>query len=262
MNDKGYGWRPQKPDHRDHFFHLEERILQAHQLPIKYDLWPHVPPIWDQGRLGSCTAHGSLRAFLTEALRQGEKVPMLSRLMQYFDTRSIEGTTDYDAGGEVRDAIRVLAQFGCAPETDWPYNIEDFAVKPPPTAYTDAAQHMAVKYQSITVGGPGAPIRTALASGLAVAFGFSVPQSFQDGSWDPATQVLPLPGLREQFVGGHCVAITGYDFSRLEHPEPYFVVDNSWGSGWGFEGRFRMAADWFSPDLGLATDLWCIQATN
>ena len=258
-----FGWVPQRPDHRDRLYHLEERIYQGHQLPAKVDLHDQgiVPPIWDQGQLGSCTAHGSLRAFLTEAKRQGESVPMLSRLMQYWDTRSREGTTDQDSGGMVRDAIKVLATDGCAPESDWPYDISRFIEEPPAACYQAAKQYMSVKYQAVRVGGPGAPIRTALASGLAVVFGFSVPTSFEDGSWDPASQVLPLPSPTEGFIGGHCVAITGYDFSCTEFPVPYFIPDNSW-DGWGWEGRFRMDYRWFDPWVGLASDLWVIQAVK
>lgn len=269
MSTRAYGWLPQRPDHRDRLYHLEEPVQQPHRLPAKVDLWPNVPPIWDQGQLGSCTAHGSLRAWITEAMRQGITLPAapaggasLSRLMQYFDTRAVEGTTGSDSGGTVRDAVKVLATTGVAPEFDWPYDIAQFTVKPPAQCYTDAQQYMSVKYQSIRVGVGGAPMRTALASGLAIVFGFSVPQSFEDGSWDAATEVLGLPGPSEGFVGGHCVCITGYDFSCSDFPEPFFWVDNSWSSAWGVGGRFRMAWDWFDPFRGLATDLWCISAVK
>lgn len=257
-----YGWIPQQPDHRDRLFHLEERVYRGHQLPRTVDLWPNVPAIWDQGQLGSCTAHGSLRAWITEAIRQGVSLPSapadgaaLSRLMQYYDTRQVEGTVGSDSGGQVRDAIRVLATDGCAPESMWPYDIGRFTDQPPASCYTAAERYMSTVYQSVLVGGPGAPMRTALAEGLAIVFGFSVPQSFEDGSWDPASEILPVPGPGEGFIGGHCVAITGYDFSSRH---AYFVCDNSWSSAWGDGGRFRMAADWFSS--GLATDLWVVKA--
>lgn len=261
------GWTHQRKDHRDRSFNAEERIWQAHQLPSAASIWPHVPSIWNQLTIGSCTAHGTLRAFLIEAIKQGLTVPMLSRLMQYWDTRAVEGTTATDAGGTVRDAIKVLAADGCCPESEWPYDVDKFAIKPPAECYAEARQHMSIKYQAVTVGGPGAPIRSALANGLAVAFGFSVPQSFEDGSWDPSTQVLPLPSPGEGFIGGHCVALTGYDFSCTNHPVPYFVADNSWGEGWGGTwdgdgckgGRFALDYRWFDPWIGLADDLWVIQ---
>jgi len=129
---------------------------------------------------------------------------------------------------------------------------------------------MSVKYQAVTVGGPGAPIRTAVASGLAVVFGFSVPDDFQDGSWDPATTPLPVPSGSDGLTGdGHCVAVTGFDFTG-DRFAPYFICDNSWdeswGGTWGGEGcaggRFAIDYRWFDAQSGLATDLWVIQAVK
>jgi len=265
----GFGWHPSLPDHRDRIYNLEERVLQGHLLPAKADLWPNVPPIWDQGQIGACTAHGSLRAYLTEGILQGASIPMLSRLMQYYDARALEGTTGSDSGATVRDAIKALATDGCAPESEWPYDITQFATSPPAKAYADAKQHMAVKYQQVMIG-RGAPIRTALASGLAVTFGFPVPQAFEDGSWDPSTEPLPLPNPSQGFIGGHCVTLTGYDFTLQNHPHPYFVADNSWGERWGGTwggagcngGRFALDWHWFDPFRGLASDLWVIQAVK
>lgn len=264
----GYGWRRQQPDHRDRLFHLEEPILKAQHLPAKGGLTPSgMPPIWDQGQLGSCTAHGSLRAFLACAMREGLQLPMLSRLMQYWNTRSLEGSTATDSGGTVRDAIKALATFGCCPETEWPYDVARFAAKPSPQAYADAREHMAIKYQSILVGGPGAPMRTALQHGMAIVFGFAVPQTFEDGSWNPASgQPLPLPGPDDGFIGGHCVCARYYDFSETVtsgpagtfRQVPYFTVQNSWGEGWGMAGEFNMDARWFTPQYQLATDLWVV----
>ena len=260
-----YGWVRQRGDHRDLSFNCEEHILAAHKLPKKWDLWEQglCPSIWDQFRLGSCTAHGSLRAYLIAAKLAGVKVPeMLSRLMQYYDARRLESTTGFDAGAQVRDAIKALAQYGCAPESEWAYDIARFAEEPPASCYSDAHKHMVIKFQAVDPGGPGAPVRTALSSGMGVVFGFSVPQSFEDGSWDPATEVLSLPGPSEGFVGGHCVVLTGYDFTCSDFPEPFFWVDNSWGAVWGAGGRFRMDYRWLTPQLGLAADFWVIQKTT
>jgi C1A family cysteine protease len=194
-------------------------------------------------------------------------VPMLSRLMEYWDTRSLEGTTSTDSGGTVRDAIKALATFGCAPETDWPYDAAKFAVQPPAQARQDAKKHLAIKYQTILVGGGGAPMRTALIAGLPIVFGFAVPTSFEDGSWDPASgRPLPLPGVTEGFIGAHCVAARWYDFSQkisfgwggVYRNPPYFTMQNSWGEGWGMSGEFNMDARWFTPEYQLATDLWVI----
>lgn len=276
------GWNAQRPDPRDRSFNAEERIYTAAQLPRHIDLWDQklVPGIWDQKTIGSCTAHGSLRAYVTEANRQGIALPApppppvdqtavnspLSRLMQYYDTRSLEGTVGVDAGGTVRDAIRALATFGCAPETSWPYRPVRFAATPPPVAYAEAKRHMAIKYQGLDPAGPNAPIRSAVAAGLAVVFGFGVPSYFEDGTWN-ASMPLPLPTATTQFIGGHCVTITGYDFTKTRFPVNAFLCDNSWSLSWGASftssdqgaGRFAIDAEWVNPANRCASDFWVIQ---
>lgn len=266
----GYGWVPQRADHRDRQYTLEESILAAHQVPDTATIpMSAQPPIWNQLTIGSCTAHGSLRTFLIEAIKQGLSFPMLSRLMQYYDSRAVEGNADYDAGAVVRDAIKVLATVGCAPESEWPYDVSKLTEKPPVECYADAKKYMSVKYQAITLGGPGAPMRTAIASGNAICFGFPVPISFEDGSWDPPSgEPLPLPGPDEGYLGGHCVAATAYVFkgTSVSTPttfrafRPYFTCANSWDTTWGMDGLFNIDAEWFNPQRQLASDLWVIQA--
>ena len=189
--------------------------------------------------------------------------------MQYYDTRAVEGTTGSDVGGQVRDAIKVLATDGCAPESEWPYDVGMFAVKPAARLYVAAKQYMSVRYQRVLLG-PGAPMRTALAGKKAIAFGFPVPDYFEDPSvWDPASgEPLPLPGPNTQYIGGHCVAATSYDFTEKFtsgafgsfRQAPFFTDDNSWSEAWGMGGRFNMHAGWFRQSL--ASDLWVIEAVR
>ena len=42
-----------------------------------------------------------------------------------------------------------------------------------------------------------------------------------------------------QVAGGHEIVVRGYVAAR----RPYIVLENSWGSGWGLGGKFRMFVD-------------------
>ncbi len=258
---KGYGWRPDTPDPRDRIFNLEATIQQASALPPTGDLGAHMPPIYDQGQLGSCTANGIAAVLEYRAMQQGEPAVTPSRLFIYYGERVIEGTVGSDAGAEIRDGIKVVAKQGAPPESDWPYSDADpgpFEQKPPARAYTDAVAHEALVYQRLIMGSPGAPIRSAVTAGHPVVFGFSVPDYFEDGTWDPTSQSLPVPGPDANFIGGHCVVISGYDFTQTRFKNPAMKCRNSWGSSWGMDGHFWMDAGWFSPNNGLTSDFWVI----
>jgi C1A family cysteine protease len=257
-----YGWQPDLPDPRDRIFNLEETISRPSALPPKVDLSPQMPPIYDQGQLGSCTGNGIARVLEYEQIRQGEPAVTPSRLFIYYNERVIEGTVNQDSGAQIRDGIKVVAQEGAPPEPEWPYsdaNPGPFDQKPPPQVYHDATQHEALVYKRVLLGGPGAPLQSALAAGCPVVFGFSVPGSFEDGSWDPTIDPLPVPGPTETFIGGHCVVLSGYDFSRTRFSDSAFQCENSWGPKWGMNGRFWMDAHWFDASAGLASDFWVIR---
>ena len=258
---KGYGWHPDLPDPRDRIFNLEEEVKLTSALPNKVDLSPQMPPIWQQGHLGACTGHGIGRVLEYEAMAQGEPALNPSRLFIYYNERAIEGTVQTDSGAQIRDGIKVVSKQGAPPESEWPYSDADpgpFQQQPPANVYADAVKHEAMVYKRILLSGPGAPLQTALAAGHPVVFGFSVPASFEDGSWDATRQSLPVPGPSEHFIGGHCVVLSGYDFTRTRFPNPAFQVENSWGTGWGMNGRFWMDAGWFDPNARLASDFWVI----
>jgi C1A family cysteine protease len=265
-----YGWVRDLPDPRDRLYHLEEPIRRRHQLPARVEPLTTRVPRWNQGQLGSCTAHGIVRVLAYEALKQGETLALkpgmmangtygdagYSRLFVYYNERAIEGTVGTDAGAQIRDGIKTVAGQGAAPEASWPYDPARFASTPPPAAYKDAVEHKALRYRRITPGGPGAPVHTALANGLPVVFGFPVPSYFESG-WNPAGVPLPLPGPDTTFIGAHCVVATGYDLAQ-----GVYTIDNSWGEDWGVHGRFEMEEGWLDPARELASDLWVVERVS
>jgi C1A family cysteine protease len=258
---KGYGWHPDLPDPRDRIYNLEEEVKLASALPSKVDLSAKMPPIYNQLQLGSCTGNGIARMLEYEAIAQGEAAVTPSRLFIYYNERVIEGTVSQDSGAQIRDGIKVVVKQGAPPEGEWPYSDADpgpFQKPPPATVYTDATKHEALLYKRVLLSGPGAPLQSALAAGHPIVFGFTVPSYFEDGTWDAARQSLPVPSPNDKFIGGHCVVLSGYDFTRTRFPNPAYQVENSWGPGWGMNGRFWMDAGWFDPHARLANDFWVI----
>lgn len=241
-----YGWVPQRPDHRDHLFLLPQPIA----LPEIVDLRPQMPPIYDQGQLGSCTANAIGAAVQFAHKKQFGQDLMPSRLFIYYNERAMEGTIRYDAGAQIRDGIKSVNKQGVCPEYYWPYIISKFKTKPLKICYLEALKDKVIQYSAInqTLN----DMKSCLTSGYPFVGGFSVYQSFESDQV-AKTGVVPMPGKNESQMGGHAVTIVGYDDSKQS-----FIVRNSWGDKWGILGYCYMPYEyWTNP--GLASDFWTIR---
>lgn len=255
-----YGWRPQRPDHRDFRYNSTRPLKMAlAPLPAAVDLRPYCPPVYDQGNLGSCTANAIAGAYSIESTKQYvSKVTLhssatqannLSRLFIYYQERLAEGTVDSDAGAVIRDGIKVLAKIGAPLEDLWPYDISNFAQNPNEAAYADAPHHRAVLYASVRSN--HFDMCTALADGYPVVFGFTVFESFESAKV-ARTGIVPYPKADESVLGGHAVVAVGYDQVGQN-----LLVRNSWGDSWGMDGYFLMP---FTFLENLVSDCWVIKS--
>ena len=244
-----YGWKRDSFDDRDVLMHCG--AARPRPLADLQDLrGATIPPIYDQGPIGSCTGNGPARAIDQARAEQGLPFLNPSRLGLYYGGRNIEGTTSEDAGCQIRDVIKVAAKEGAAPESLWPYDPAQFAVKPPDAYYTEAQKHQALKYYRV----PQADYY--LGSCLqydrrVVVFGFEVFPSFESTEV-AATGVVPMPGRGETPIGGHCVTLIGRDVANDR-----YLCANSWGTSWGLHGYFWMPRA-YVLNSHLASDFWKI----
>ncbi len=249
-----YGWIPDHPDQRDHVCKVSR--LASESLPKSVDPRAGQPPIQNQGELGSCTGHGMAGSLECGNLRNGERLVLLSRLMAYYNARRLEGTTDYDAGATIRGVVKAAAKWGCCTESLWPYDVERFKDRPPRACYSDAKSSLALKYERVPQNLNS--IKTVLAAGFDVVFGFTVYGSFE-GDEVAKTGILPMPATDESALGGHCVRAIGYTDEVLpDVPANHFIVANSWGTKWGLKGYFAMPYGYLTSE-DLASDLWTIR---
>lgn len=242
---KKFGWKKDFPDFRD--FKYKPKILKV-SLPEKVDLRPNCPPVLDQNMLGSCTSQCTANLLhFCELKDSNPRTISPSRLFIYYNTRKIEGTTSEDSGAYLRDCMKAVHKYGVCNEILWPYIIKKFTIKPPKKAYNDAIKHKITKYMRINQ--TSNDLRYRLYEGYPVVFGFMVYESFESDE-TASTGIVNLPNKDESPLGGHAVLLVGYDDSKK-----LYIVQNSWGTGWGDKGYFYMPYDYIHNNE-LSDDFW------
>jgi C1A family cysteine protease len=243
--ERRLNWRRQPTDPRDLVL-VHGPALMAALPPAATTRHRAEPPIRDQGSLGSCTQNAGSEAMgFVYTVSTGKPDPMFSRLFGYYFCRvKMEGyPPSEDSGCNVRDVFRTYRRFGICTEAMWPYDIHKFANEPDARAQEDALKHQALKfYACLTLHA----VKKSIADGWPVIFGFDCFDSL-DSAETARTGLIPMPKYGEGSIGGHSMYIDSYDDAKHE-----VSGINSWGTGWGDHGRFRMPYDYFTQ--GYASD--------
>lgn len=248
MTKHSFGYIPDLMDFRDYRVGRELKVTAPAKLPPRVDLrGALMPPVYEQLSIGSCTSQAIAAALEYDRRKQGLEDWTPSRLFIYYNERVIEHTVRSDSGAQIRDGIKSVAKQGAPPETLWPYDIAKFRRKPPKSAYSEAAKHCCVEYARVPQ--TARAIQTVLASGYLIVFGFTCYESLESDEV-AKTGILPMPEKGEAVIGGHAVAMAGYDMASNR-----VLVRNSWGDEWGQGGYFTMPFE-YVLDSDLADDLW------
>jgi C1A family cysteine protease len=244
-----YGWVRDLPDQRDFLYAAPVENMAA--LPPGVDLRPECPKtVYDQGQLGSSTANAIAGALEFEQIKQSLPNFTPSRLFIYYNERVVQGTVGMDSGAQIRDGMKVVSSLGAPPETDWAYNVAEFAVKPPAKAYKDAPLDKGIQYQRLPQ--VLSQMKGCLASGYPFVYGFTVYESFES-TRVAQTGLVPIPSSGEKVLGGYAVMVVGYDDSSQR-----FIVRCSWGPGWGMGGYCTIPYAYLM-DPSLAADFWTVR---
>lgn len=244
-----FGWIPQLPDYRDLPFTAKKSVAE---LPSAVDLRPVCPPIFDQGRLGSCVANAVSAAMRKNQLASYGPSFTPSRLFIYYNARAYQGWEGEDMGAYIRDGIKSVNDWGAAAEGrntsgSWEYYEDMVNTRPHNRAYNHAANHQSLEYYAVPQTPSG--IKSAIAEGYLVVYGFSVYENF----WDAGTNggIVAMP--RGSMIGGHAVCAVGYNDATKK-----YICQNSWGPAWGDKGFFYMPYE-YVESASLADDFWVIK---
>ena len=257
MNYK-MGWLKDFPDIRDYNVKRDEVApckIDEKVLPLEYRI-TSLPPIKDQGQLGSCTANAGTYMYETFVQQAGLGVsPAMSRLFLYKTTRKLMGSAG-DTGAYLRDTMKAMALFGTVPESYWPYVTGDFEKEPTAFEYAMADHYEALTYYRLDPHGKDLDkvidsIKLNLVSNRACMMGFVV----YNGCMDAHTGKVAMPGLFSSVSGGHAICVVGYnDTVEINGVTGAFTFANSWSSSWGDNGYGYLPYKYVKE--GLATDWW------
>jgi C1A family cysteine protease len=243
-----YAWTREPEDYRDMKMGLGRPTNIA--IPPAADLEPLLPPADDQADTNSCTGHGTAAAISSAAHQAGIPPMKPSRLFIYWGARRLEDSVNQDGGAYIRDAVKCLSKFGIVDESLWPFDRSKVLITPPANVLTAAGGNKITHYASMT-GASIESIKLTIAHGRAIAFGFDAYSYFESPEM-ARIGVLHLPTSKERPLGGHCVALAGYDDARGA-----FKVRNSWGANWGLNGYFWMDYEYVMSKY--SDDFWVVK---
>lgn len=252
MLSRGLGHIPDLDDHvrddlRDR--HVDMLVGAAPvESPVSVDYSPLLDGITDQGATSSCVGQAFSTATYLRSHIAGIPLPRPSAKAIYDCARLLDTpNTLVDVGCRPRQAIVGMQMYGLVADSRWPLT-EGNVNTPPPL---DVIQHglgakLADYYRIAGDDVPGL-VRQALASGYVPCFAMQVDDAYMNYGGEGVYQ-----GPTGVIRGSHMQAVIGYG------PD-YFLVANSWGTGWGMGGLARIAPDVFASaavsDVLVATVL-------
>lgn len=211
-------------------------------------LSPNMPPIFDQGKLGSCAANALCSAYEFDAPDFNG-----SRLFLYYNERILENNISQDAGTTLSYGIQCLEKYGVCPEADWPYDVDNFAIKPRDKCYTDALNSRVVNVSNIKT--TIKDMKRSLQTGIPFVIGIQIYSSFESKTVSD-TGIVPMPSHTDTLLGGQAVMVCGYNDNSGR-----WIVRNSWGTSWGDKGYFYLPYAYLENSK-LTSDAWHIQVVS
>ncbi len=223
---------------------MNEGTNEGTNEPKYLDLRSKFPPVYDQGKIGSCTANAlcSIFDYDTSNFRG-------SRLFLYYNERLLTNETDIDSGGYLKDGIFCLKKYGICDEKYWPYIIDNVFKEPSKIAYEQAKNNYVI--EGIPITNNIKTIKYWLNKNEPIALGLAIYSNFTNFS-SARSGKIGLPNDDDTFIGGHAVILCGYNDNKQE-----FILRNSWGFYWGDNGYFYLPYDYIT-NSDLCSDLWII----
>ncbi|HEX8103237.1 MAG TPA: C1 family peptidase [Solirubrobacteraceae bacterium] len=202
----------------------------------------YVTPVVSQGGCGSCVAFGSIAAMesLVMISRRSTAPVDLSEADLWFCWGPGHGAGKCPGGGWWPNAAYDGMQAGVVDAACFPYTDADQGC-----SRCGDWQNRITKISGWKTLTTAADMKTHLSTVGPVTACFTV---YEDFYYHYAGGVYTYnAGTAGKVIGGHCICIVGYDDAQ-----GCWIAKNSWGTGWGESGYFRMAYG----SCGIDNSMW------
>jgi len=202
-------------------------------LPTLVNLIDLMPPVRDQKERGTCVAHAC--AAVREYLLGPDASAAANLSEQYLYWACKEKDNWPGEGTWIKVGMEVLQAQGICPEPVWPYNPKKVADNegqgPAPADAQEAAAAYKIAKGELLQARWVDNMKQMLAAGKPVAFAVPV---YRYWLTEPAksTGDVRMPLSNEQTIGGHAMAMVGYQDDPSVPGGGYFMIRNSWGETW------------------------------
>ena len=261
---RGMGWQRDLKDARDYqsdHAAVQELMQQLgrprsrqRRLPPSMDLREYLAAPRGQGILNSSTAFAVLALVAYFEARARGRVLDASRLFLFKMALKLLRLTG-NANVDLRTTFKALVRFGTPPEHYWPYDADRFHIDPTDAfLFSFAREFETIRYLRLDAADGDKTLRVVksyLAAGFVMAFGFSVPSSLT-GEAD----ICYRPQF-DSICGGQAVLAVGYDDNRrIASDTGALLFRGSWGAAWGEQGCGWLPYSYVTNQF--AVDFWTV----
>ncbi|MFT4294812.1 MAG: C1 family peptidase [Micropruina sp.] len=228
-------------------------VASAAAAPAKYD-WRkasggnYVTSVKDQAGCGSCVAFGVvgvLESMVRIAAKQPGLAVDLSEAYAYHCLGATHGAIPCPEGGWWPDEALAAMKAGITDELNYPYTDD----AQPCRRGSDWKSRL-TKFGGFVRKTSVSSMKTYLSTVGPMVACFTI---YEDFFYYYAGGVYKYNAKTSgDIIGGHCVAIVGYDDAKK-----CWIAKNSWGTGWGEAGYFRIAYG----SAGIDAEMWGINGT-